>query len=60
VRNLADGRVEAWLEGEPGSVAELRAWLEQGPPAARVEQVAAADVAPADHADFEIRPTGHG
>jgi acylphosphatase len=39
VKNLADGRVEVVAAGAPGDVAELAAWLWQGPPAARVEAV---------------------
>jgi acylphosphatase len=37
VRNLEDGRVEVWLEGEADAVRELAAWLEHGPQAARVD-----------------------
>jgi len=39
VRNLPDGRVEAWLEGEEGAVRTMLAWLAHGPPAARVRGV---------------------
>ncbi len=39
VRNMADGRVEALLEGEDLPVDQMVAWCHQGPPAARVDQV---------------------
>ncbi|MCI1190851.1 acylphosphatase [Calidifontimicrobium sp. SYSU G02091] len=59
VRNRLDGRVEVLAHGPPDAVAALRAWLAQGPPAARVERV---DVQPAavaepDGKGFERRPT---
>jgi acylphosphatase len=38
--NLDDGRVEVLAVGPASRVAELCAWLEQGPPAARVTTVA--------------------
>ena len=40
VRNLADGRVELHAEGERRNLTMLLAWAHQGPPAARVEEVA--------------------
>jgi acylphosphatase len=40
VRNLADGSVEAVLQGKPDDVGALTAWARRGPPAARVESVA--------------------
>jgi acylphosphatase len=36
-RNLPDGRVEAWLNGQPEAVEELLTWMRQGPPGAAVE-----------------------
>lgn len=39
-RNLPDGRVEAWLQGTPGAMAVILAWMHQGPPGSSVEQVA--------------------
>ncbi|MGP8153137.1 MAG: acylphosphatase [Smithella sp.] len=39
VRNMADGRVEALLEGEDKSVNKMLEWCHKGPPAARVENV---------------------
>ncbi len=39
VRNLADGRVEALLEGERQAVESVLAFLREGPPHARVTSV---------------------
>jgi len=39
VRNLPDGRVEGLAAGAVPALQQLRAWLAQGPPAARVERV---------------------
>ncbi len=39
VRNLADGRVEALIEGENADVDKMIAWCHIGPTAARVEEV---------------------
>lgn len=39
IRNRSDGRVEGVVAGEPGALDEFRAWLAQGPPAARVQSV---------------------
>jgi acylphosphatase len=39
-RNLADGRVEVVVCGTDEALLELEQWLWQGPPAARVDDVA--------------------
>ncbi len=39
VRNLADGAVEAVVEGEDSPVEAFVDWCKVGPPAARVEEV---------------------
>lgn len=39
VRNREDGHVEGLASGAPDALEQLRAWLGQGPPAARVESV---------------------
>lgn len=39
-RNLADGRVEVVAGGSDEALRELEQWLWQGPPAARVDDVA--------------------
>ena len=54
-RNLADGRVEAVLEGEPGRVAAVTAWCRHGPPRARVEAVEVLEELPRDEAGFSVR-----
>jgi len=46
VRNLADGRVEAIVEGPGDKVAELLQLMERGPRAARVQKVEAGDESP--------------
>jgi acylphosphatase len=38
--NLPDGRVEVLAEGRESDIEALASWLQQGPPMARVEQVA--------------------
>jgi acylphosphatase len=38
-RNLADGTVEVWAEGEREQLKRLIGHLESGPPAARVQKV---------------------
>lgn len=55
-RNLADGRVEVLAGGPASAVDALRAWLDEGPPAARVEQVETAEADPSGvPATFEVR-----
>jgi acylphosphatase len=56
VRNLADGRVEAVVEGEPARIEEALAFLRTGPRGAQVEHVELRDEpATGELADFEIR-----
>jgi acylphosphatase len=56
VRNLLDGRVEAWIEGESEAVSRVELALRSGPRGARVERV---QVEPEDptgsHGGFTIR-----
>lgn len=54
VRNLADGSVEADVEGDREAVETMLAWLRQGPPAARVTDVDVHEAAPSGTASFEI------
>jgi acylphosphatase len=39
VRNVADGSVEALLEGEDDSVQRVVEWARHGPPTARVDSI---------------------
>ena len=55
VRNLPDGRVEVQCQGRTEDVSTLLAWLEQGPPAARVSGIDVHSVAPEEHQGFDIR-----
>jgi acylphosphatase len=55
VRNLLDGRVEGWAEGEEGAVAQLASWLEDGPELARVDDLEIEEVEPTGHQDFRVR-----
>jgi acylphosphatase len=53
-RNLRDGRVEVWMEGERDAVDALQTWLSRGPPAAHVEDLDVREREPAGLARFEI------
>ena len=59
VRNRIDGSVEALMLGPPAQLQQLAAWLQRGPPAARVDAVNVTPVAPPypDCQCFERRPT---
>ena len=50
VRNLPDGRVEAFLEGDQDSVDRVELKLRRGPAGARVESVEAEPAAPTHRA----------
>jgi acylphosphatase len=55
VRNLADGRVETWVEGPEEAVQTMIAWLQHGPPSARVEDLSVETVDVAKHERFGVR-----
>jgi acylphosphatase len=58
VRNLPDGRVEAYFEGEEEAVRSLVEWCRSGPPGAVVEAVEVDWGEPkGEHATFTIKPT---
>lgn len=54
VRNLTDGSVEAFLEGEEKSVQRLVEWARRGPPRARVDHVEVEKAAPRNLRGFRI------
>ncbi|GAA0722811.1 acylphosphatase [Dokdonella soli] len=54
-RNLRDGRVEVIASGSHEALAELEAWLHDGPPAACVDTVEREELPPQDHRGFERR-----
>lgn len=55
VRNCPDRSVEAVLEGEPSAVRELERWCHEGPPAARVTEVLAAEEPPVGEKTFFVK-----
>jgi acylphosphatase len=55
VRNLSDGRVEAWLEGDEPAVEAMLGWCRRGPPAAVVTDVEVEWGEPEGHAGFVVR-----
>ena len=58
VRNLPDGSVETWVQGDEARVGEMLDWLKHGPRAARVERLDIDDVPLGAFTTFEIR-RGH-
>lgn len=59
VRNLMNGQVEAWVQGEAQAVARMVNWCRQGPPSARVDEIKIEDeVIDPEVQGFEIRRTG--
>ncbi len=54
VRNLPDGSVEAFLEGDERKVRKVLDWAKFGPPRARVDKVEVEPTAPRNHRDFRI------
>jgi acylphosphatase len=55
VRNRADGRVEAHVEGAPDAVARLVAWCRDGPRHADVDDVVVTEVEPEGFERFDVR-----
>ncbi len=57
VRNVSDGSVEAWAEGEEAGLAELEKWLHSGPEKANVLNVDSAVTEPRGYTLFEKKPS---
>jgi acylphosphatase len=56
VRNLPDGRVEAWVEGDRQAVGQLLEYCQDDIPNARVDMVDMEEGTPSgDYPSFEIR-----
>lgn len=54
VRNLPDGRVEAWLEGSAENLNKMIAWMREGPVHARVDSLEQQPQTMAGHQGFEV------
>jgi acylphosphatase len=54
VRNLPDGSVEAFLEGDDRGVKRVLEWARTGPPRARVDRIDVEAATPRNHRDFRI------
>jgi acylphosphatase len=54
IRNEPDGSVRAHAEGDEDSVTALVSWCREGPPAARVDDVAVSEVEPSGVTSFDI------
>jgi acylphosphatase len=55
IRNRADGRVEAVLEGPEAAVARVVAWCQEGPERARVDRVDVVVEEPVGESGFHVR-----
>jgi acylphosphatase len=56
-RNLSDGRVEVVIAGSTPAVSSMLKRFHEGPPQAKVENVAVSDWTKEVPAGFELRPT---
>jgi len=54
VRNVADGSVEATLEGEEEAVERVVEWARHGPPGARVDSVQVTKLEPKNTKGFKV------
>jgi acylphosphatase len=54
VRNLPDGSVEAFLEGDEKNVRRVVEWSRTGPPHARVDRVVVQSASSRNYRDFRI------
>ena len=54
VRNVLDGSVEAFLEGEDEDVRAVLEWAKSGPPRARVDSIKVEKTSPRNHRGFVV------
>jgi acylphosphatase len=54
VRNVPDGSVEAYLEGDEKNLKRVLDWARLGPSQARVDRVDVEKATPRNHHDFRI------
>jgi acylphosphatase len=54
VRNVPDGSVEAFLEGDEKNLKRILEWARLGPSRARVDRVDVEKATPRNHRDFRI------
>jgi len=54
VRNLPDGRVEVWLEGDREAVGRVASWCRHGPSWAHVDGVELHDERPSGCSSFRV------
>lgn len=55
VRNLYDGSVEAWIEGDDDKVAQMIEWMRQGPGWASVDAYQVSEQSPSGINGFRVR-----
>lgn len=55
VKNRQDGKVELWAEGSAVALDQLTIWLQQGPPAARVDHVTIERADIKQYTEFQIK-----
>ena len=55
VKNLANGDVEAAVEGDENDIEQMIEWLHQGPTRAIVDRVVVKPVLCSNYSDFEVR-----
>ena len=54
VKNLEDGRVQIWAQGEEDNLKKLKEWTHSGPDRANVEHVKVETREAGDYSDFII------
>ena len=55
VKNLEDGRVQVWAEGESEKLTQLEKWLHKGPDRAKVDRIETEPREPEGYSGFEVK-----